>query len=160
MEAISLRVESKEVQALFKLAPERVQSTLFTLISLASIETQRIMRINAPAGVGGGSGLRGSIKVFLDRTHLSGTVEPQAPYAVPVEKGSRPHWASVKDESPLAKWADLKGINRFALQRSIAARGTKPHPFIGPTENQATPVIQSILERGVSKLTEELNNGR
>jgi len=56
-----------------------------------------------------------------------------APYADFVEYGTKPHWMPIK---PLLKWAETKfgkkeGKNiAYAVQQSIAKKGTVPHPFI------------------------------
>jgi hypothetical protein len=157
---IRVVVDSQDVEEMLHRAPAKVKSTLQSLVLRSLIETQREMRKNASVGLGGGRGLRGSIRFFVSRTGLSGTVEPTAKYALPVEEGSRPHWVSIKDGSPLKEWADLKGINAFALQRSIAVKGTKPHPFVKPTSLTMTPRIYEIFNKGVSTMIGDLENGR
>ena len=54
-------------------------------------------------------------------------VRPESPYAAAVHEGSRPHWAPI---AALRPWAEAKGINPYAVQRSIARKGTKPHPWL------------------------------
>ena len=157
---IQISVDSKEVEAMLRRAPAKVKSTLQELVMRSLIDTQREMRINAPAGVGGGKGLRGSIRFFVEQSGLAGKVEPTAKYALPLEEGSRPHWVSVKEGSPLREWADLKGISPFAVQRSIAKKGTKPHPFVAPTSLTMTPRIYQLFNMGISSMVEDLNNGR
>ncbi|NUQ07388.1 MAG: hypothetical protein HUU31_26185, partial [Anaerolineae bacterium] len=50
-------------------------------------------------------------------------------YAPGVERGTPPHWVSVRQ---VTGWAARRGINLYAVQRAIAQRGTRPHPFLKP----------------------------
>lgn len=55
-----------------------------------------------------------------------------APHALPVEFGSRPHWAPIE---PLKGWARrVLGDESaaYAVRQKIADRGTEPHPFVRP----------------------------
>jgi len=68
-------------------------------------------------------------------------------YAMYVEEGTAPHWTSVDN---LKKWAkDKLGDENlaYALQKSIAVKGTKPHPFIKETLIQEFP---RLLAKGLS----------
>lgn len=49
-------------------------------------------------------------------------------YGLYVELGTEPHWAPIK---ALEGWATRKGINPYAVQRSIATFGTQPQSFMG-----------------------------
>jgi hypothetical protein len=48
-------------------------------------------------------------------------------YGMAVHYGSRPHFPPVK---AIRGWAKRKGINPYALQKSIGKKGTAPHPFM------------------------------
>jgi len=111
-------------------------------------------RINAPTGVSGGAGLRGSITV--DKGGAAGIVRgvrsltrrvgSNLPYAKPVEFGSRPHWPP---RGSLARWAQLKlGATNpmqadFLIRRKISKVGTPAQPFLNPAvrdmERQTLP---------------------
>src|SRR4051794_15076468 len=117
---IGFRLDDAQVRRLVQQAPAAVLNRLRQLIEGAAIDIQREMRIQAPAGVGGGAGLRGSIRYKFSPLALRADVGPNVPYAAAVEEGSRAHWVSVREGSPLRRWAKLKGLNPYAVQRSIA----------------------------------------
>jgi len=75
-------------------------------------------------------------------------------YALYVEEGTAPHWTSVEN---LKKWArDKLGDEdlAYALQKSIATKGTKPHPFIKETLIQEFPrlLAKGLGYKGVVKV--------
>jgi hypothetical protein len=84
-------------------------------------------------------------------------VLPSAPYAAPVEYGSKPHWAPIE---PLKAWAELKGMNPYALRWSIAQKGTKPHPYIEPTAKEMAPIVGDKFAEGIAKYVAEFDLAR
>lgn len=156
----SVSFDNKRVKHLLEVAPIATRLRLRQLIEGAAIDIQREERIQAPVGVHGGSGLRGSIRYQFNAENLEAVVLPVISYAEDVEKGTQPHWTSARSGSSLYQWARLKGINPYAVQRSIARKGTKPHPFVKPTYNKMKPRVERDIASGITKLTEDLNNGR
>jgi len=81
---------------------------------------------------------------------------PDAPYARPVEFGSRPHWAPI---APLKAWARrVLGHERagYAVQRVIARRGTRARPFFGPAVLQGQQRIPSVFAQAERRIVERL----
>lgn len=157
---MGLQIDDVQVRQLLEQMPPAVNQRLRQLIEGAAIDTQRVMIQQAPAGVGGGAGLRGSIHYYLDGSGLTAHVEPTVPYADDVEYGTQPHFVSAAAGSSLAAWANLKGISPFAVQNAIAARGTRPHPFVAPTYNlQHDKVVRDVFA-GIKALAEDFDNGR
>lgn len=78
------------------------------------------MREEAPKDTGR---LQQSIgyRTDLDQHGMTLTVYVGADYAKYVQSGTRPHWVPA---AALEGWAARHGINVFALQKSIATRGT------------------------------------
>ncbi|WP_151531510.1 HK97 gp10 family phage protein [Rhodococcus erythropolis] len=155
MASVTITVDSAQVRKMLEIAPERVRTRLKRVLNVVAVETQREMRIKAQVGVSGD--LRQSIKQEV--TGTTAIVGPTAKYAEAVENGSRPHWTSVKPDTSLYKWAKAKGISPYAVQRSIAYKGTKAHPFVAPTVTLMEPRIQRRFDTEIEKLTEELMNG-
>lgn len=151
---LNIRVDSQQVQEMLRLAPKRTTAKLTRILNLVAIETEREMRIKSPVHDGE---LRRSVKHQV--TGLTATIGPTAKYANFVELGTRPHWTSARPGTPLYKWATDKGISPYAVQRSIARRGTKPHPFVAPTVKLMEPRIIGRFEKGIDELTRELGNG-
>lgn len=155
---VGFQFDATDVQRLFERAPGAVRTRLRQLVEGAAIDVQREERLAAPIAVTGH--LRRQIRYTFSPARLQATVWPDTPYAEAVEKGSRPRWVSVREGSPLRDWAKLKGINPYALQRSIARKGTKAHPFVEPTYDKMKPIVERNIGDGMSNLIEDLNHGR
>jgi hypothetical protein len=99
------------------------------------------------------------IRYIFNVAALKAIMEPAANYAEPVERGTSAHWVSVAEGTPLRAWANLKGINPYALQASIARKGTKPRPFVEPTYRKMKSKVEGDVARGLSSLVEEFDHG-
>lgn len=150
-------IDSAEVRRVFAAYPVQSLRRLGQLIEGSAIDVQREMRIKAPVGYSGD--LRRAIKYRIDPGNLSATIGPDVGYAEAVEKGTRPHWTSVKPGTSLYKWAKHKGISPYAVQRSIAKKGTKPRPFVGPTFTTVKSRVEGDIISGFSRFVEEVNRG-
>ena len=155
--ALGVEIDAKEVTRLFKSAPEVTTRRVRQLIEGSAIDVQREMTIAANVGVTGN--LRRSVRYKMNPAQLEAEIKPDANYADAVEYGTKPHYVSVRPGTPLAQWARLKGINPYALQRSIARKGTKPHPFVKPTYNKMRPRVINDIATGMAVLAKELDNG-
>lgn len=92
------------------------------------------------------------------------TVYVGAPYAKYVMSGTRPHWAPAR---ALQGWASRHGINVYALQQSIAKRGTSVRALdrYGTYANQfhvrafakSQPEIDETARRIARRVVNELN---
>jgi HK97 gp10 family phage protein len=151
---VQIKIDDSAIRAMFDKAPEETQKTVHNLLEKSGIETMAIMRLVAPVGVTGDM-RRSAHYIFRNKEEV--IIEPTALYAPYVEFGTKPHWTSIKPGTALYKWAMQKGIPPFALQRSIAKKGTKAHPFIQPTYDEAEPVVQSIFNDGIMDLARRLN---
>ena len=150
---INGEVDSKALEEALGKAPDTVKRGTHSLLERAGIQTQGIMKTKVKTGVSGE--LKKSIKYFfLD--YLSIGIEPTAKHAAPHEYGSKPHWVSVRDGSPLKMWATAKGINPYALQRSIAKKGTKAHPFLQKTLNEVDSQVLPDFNTGIGKIVESI----
>jgi len=158
MPQIALRVDDQQVVRLFQRAPAAITLRLRQLVEGGAIDVQREMRIAANVGVTGN--LRRSVRYRFNPWKLEAVIEPAAQYAEPVEYGSRAHYVSVAEGTPLRAWAKLKGINPYALQASIAKKGTKPHPFVEPTYRKMKPKVEGDVIHGLSRLVEDMDNAR
>lgn len=91
-------------------------------------------------------------------SNLYGELGPNAKYALPVHEGSRPHWVGIKH---IEGWARRHGINPYALQKSIAKKGTKANPFLQEAINIAQPNINKrfnvALQSALNEIAREAN---
>lgn len=154
---VSIVVDDKQVVRLFAAAPEAARKRQGQLVEGATIDVQRQMMMNVSVGATGAS--RRAIRYVINRSRFQGEVIPDFPHALPLEKGSRPHWTSVRPGSSLYQWARHKGISPYAVQRSIARKGTKAHPFVEPTYRMMKPRVESQIVRGMSDFARGMNNG-
>lgn len=152
-----------ELQALWARAPELVAEQLAGATRRAQLLLVREIQERTPTGV---TGLlrQGTIaeRPLRLADQVIGVVSNPAPHAVPVELGTRPHWAPIE---PLKDWVrqtwDLRteaevesaAIN---LQRKIAARGT---PAIGMFHRAFTacrPQIEAMYARAQRRIVKQL----
>lgn len=158
--AYSITMDVSGVVSVLGAAAERLPLVLLEQLGIVSELAKKTMQNKAPEGVGGDKGLRGSIEVEINKPLLTAKIQPTARYADAVEKGSKPHWVSAKEGSPLERWAELKGLNVYAVQRSIAKKGTKAHPYIEPTYREIEPIVPVKFGLAISAFVNEVNYGR
>lgn len=98
----------------------------------------------------------GSGTVFV--TGLVATGKQASAYDRAVEFGSRPHWVPI---APLKGWArrvlgDEKAA--WAIQRAIARRGTRPHPYFGPAVDEAQREAPTIFRDAHHRIAARLQS--
>ena len=99
--------------------------------------------------------LRQSIGMRLVRNSI--IIVPKKKYAISVHEGTRPHYVSVSNpRSPLRIWAIKKGINPYALQKSIMRKGTKANPFVDRTVNMTNMKVRKIFVNVLEKIIRRL----
>lgn len=116
----------------------------------------------APVGVSGM--MRASIggevihSVGLD---IVGRVGTSVEYGWYVEHGTKPHWAPI---APLMLWVERKlgvpdnqvyGVAK-AIQRKIAANGTKANPFLQRGYEKSKEKIEGFFARALERIAERL----
>jgi hypothetical protein len=90
-------------------------------------------------------------------TRLVGKVGPSVRYGLYVERGSRPHWPP---RAALEGWARRHGIPVFAVQRSIARRGTRARPFLVPAFLRNAERILRLFAQAGARVTASLGDQR
>lgn len=142
MEGFSIKIEGLEElnRALGRVSQPELSQRLRQTMKAATNITKQTARSLVPADTGA---LKRSISdevIYRGGTDIEGVVEPKERYAMPVEKGARPHFVPV---GSLERWAKKRGINPWALAMSISKKGTKAQPYIEPTFHQ---VKRRIIE--------------
>lgn len=69
-----------------------------------------------------------------------------------LEFGSQPHWTSVKNLQPWARRVLGDEDLAYAVQRSIAKKGTKKHPFMIPAYMETKLEVAGIVKKEFDKL--------
>ncbi len=149
-------VDSAAVQAMLASAPAKVKDTIRMQIEGAAIAVQREMRIEANVGATGD--LRRSIRYTYTPSLLQAEISPNVPYSADLEYGGPPRWVSVAPGTPLRAWADIKGLNPYAIRASIAKKGTKAHPFVQPTFEKMKPIVEEKIAAGIAAMVEGLRS--
>lgn len=151
MSFLHIKIDSEAVQKAIRQAPESALQRIHNALQETAVESQRFYRQNMPTGVTGF--LRRSVH-FAFQNRVTVKVEPSAPYADYVESGTRPHWTSVHN---LERWANLRGINPYALQHSIASHGTKAHPYQDKTYKQTARYADIVFHGEMSDFVRRFN---
>ena len=146
-------IESGALRKALQKAPDTTKKGIHSMLERSGIQTQGIMKTKVKTGVSGE--LKKSVKYFFT-DYMTVAIEPTAKHAAPHEHGSKPHWVSVKEGTPLNMWAKAKGINPYALQKSIAKKGTKAHPFLQRTLNEVDSQVLPDFNKGISKIIERI----
>lgn len=107
--------------------------------------------VNAPVGVTGH--LRDNWKTNIGR--FEGSLKSGQEYSGSVEFGTRPHNVA---PSQLREWAVKKGLNEFAVAKSIAKKGTKANPFVKKTIDGNSSAMESVLKETLQNITKDVVN--
>lgn len=134
-----------------KLGPGMVDGPINRFLDRGAITIQGKARGKAPVDTGR---LRNSIGI--ESGPRERTIGPNVHYGPYVEFGTRPHWPPV---SALSPWAERHGMNPYAVQRAIAARGTKAQPYLGPAAEESIPVLRSLVQVMAAEIEAEAGRG-
>lgn len=150
---IRIQVDDKQLRQALRIAPNRIVNAMHVSLNRSAVQTQRYFReqITENESIHTGE-LRRSVHFqFLNKLNV--VIEPEAKYADFVEKGTRPHWTSVRN---LERWARFRGINPYVLQRSIARKGTKAHPFEKKVADKTVRFAQRDMQQQLNKTIKEV----
>ena len=87
-----------------------------------------------------------SIKIKVDQKKLKITLS-FAEHGIFLDEGTRPHMPPVSEIRP---WAQSKGLNEWAVAKSIAKKGTKAHPWLYTWDDaQFNERLKQLLGTGV-----------
>lgn len=130
---------------------------------------EREIKDDTPVGVGGGSGLRGSITHELRGTlqkDLQGKVYSPLAHAVPVEYGTKPHlppWPALMDwvehKLGITDPDEIVGIS-IAIALKIKAHGTEGAHMFERNFNKNAPQISQKLNAAIDRVFARLEKGQ
>lgn len=102
-----------------------------------------------------------SVKIYSSRSYasyvhgdpkISGRLKLTKPYT-----RSKPHYPPIKKLKP---WAESKGLNAYAVQRSIGQKGTPLVPFFLIAEKKTRTERTALLSRLSKDIEKEYKKGR
>lgn len=149
-----IKIENiNEIREVFRMYPvianREIQNGLLEAGKTISGQEKR----EAPVGVT--AHLKQSIGIRLKSGSV--IIVPKKEYAMAVHQGTRPHYVSVKDKrSPLHIWAIKKGLNPYAVQKSIMRKGTKPNPFVDRTIERVEYKVRRIFVGVMEKIIKNI----
>lgn len=152
---ITAEVRGLDHQRLFHTQLAQAWEEEFVMV-LNEVATETRTASQAGAPVFGG-GLRRRIRARVDIRKLIARVRATAPHSKLVTFGRRSgkmpsvdpaHAKRPQSALDLKNWAEAHGINPFILARSIARKGTKPHPFmVSIGEERFRERVRQAVER-------------
>lgn len=150
MTQVSIRIEGIEkLRKLAEKSPAIVEKHVNQAINRSLLRILRREKQVAPFGVSGQ--LRDRWSIILSR--FAGILTSGVDYSVAVHEGTRPHFVSPES---LKQWAAKKGLNPYAVSKSIAKKGTKANPFFkGAVEDTSKDVNKEFaiaLEGAMNEL--------
>jgi len=120
-------------------------------IRRSAFNFERLMKREAPVDTGG---LRQSVTHELKQ--LTAEIAPNKRYAVFVEMGTKPHGMPVGSNPQFQQWARRKGLNPYAVAKSISQKGTKANQFISRSFNKGLPIAQNQLDTAIDNALKEI----
>lgn len=172
MEDLDLKFKFKgmdKLPRLMEIVPDITREEMAAAATEGTLLLERETKEYTPVGVGGAaSGLAGSITakpVSSFSKKILGVVSTSSPHAIPVELGTKPHWAPIE---PLKDWVVAKlgirgeeevfGVAR-AIQRKIASRGTVAVGMFHRAFNENKSQLQRIYERALDRIEDRMVPG-
>jgi hypothetical protein len=149
---MSVQLEVKGLDKLIKMAekyPAVAERRIGDAIQSSFQLIAGVVNSKAPRGVTGD--LRQAWKKEYRRFY--GKFSSGVSYAAAVEYGTAPHYVSPR---VLAPWAEKKGLNPFAVSKSIQKKGTKANPFFADTVEYSEKGIDRIFKDALTKITKEI----
>lgn len=86
-----------------------------------------------------------------------GVSEESAKYGYVQEYGRKP--GKMPPVGAIKRWARIKlgdeGLG-YPIARSIARKGTKPHPFFEPGIDESMPIVERLFEQAGTKIIQDI----
>ncbi len=143
MITITLKNADK-IQQAFREYPEKSAKEFNAAIRQSLIRIQTLATMKAPRDQG-----HLYSEWDLQMGFMRGSLAPKMPYAPFIEFGTAPHWAPI---AALIPWAKRHGISPYAVQQSIAKKGTKAQPFFVPAVEESLDDITKYFQVALAKI--------
>lgn len=155
-----IEVEIKGLNKLAELAekyPAISEKHISRAISRSLIRIQDSAKRNAPFGTSGQLRQNWVLKMGRFEGSLgSGAKANSYPYGTAIEFGTGPHRINVSNNEPFKLWARRKGLNPYAVAKSIAKKGTKANPFFGKSIDEQQDAVEKEFDQAINGILEEI----
>lgn len=130
----------------FNSAIDRLNSFILQAVTIAGIEIQKTARDLSPIDTGA---LRRSIGSTVSQIEngVRAVVQPTEPYASNIEFGQPP--GTYVSPKALEAWARKRGLNPYAVSKSIMKKGTRAQPFLFPAFEARAGEVDRIVAQGI-----------
>lgn len=139
---------------IFEQAGKFGETQLKRALSRGAILLQRAEREEAPRDT---SNLAGNINI-IDLGPMETMISPKANYAEPIHNGRLP--GNPPPASALESWARRKGLNPYAVSKSIGQKGTKPNPFVARALENSQQGINDEFDLAADKIQDYISNAK
>jgi HK97 gp10 family phage protein len=134
--------------------PAVAQKYVDKAIQMSLLRVRTEAKNNAPFGTTGNLRSNWKIQTSPFYGRLSSEANNEGfHYGVAVEYGTRPHYVSPKI---LDGWARRRGLNPFAVSKSIAKKGTKANPFFRKSIGEVEPKINQEFDKALELIVKEI----
>lgn len=121
-------------------------------LNRGAIILQRAERQEAPRDT---SNLANMISI-IDVGSMEVMISPRANYAEAIHNGRLP--GNPPPASALESWARRKGLNPYAVSKSIGQKGTKPNPFVARALDDSQNAINDEFDAAADKVQDYISN--
>jgi len=147
-----VQLKIKGLEKLVKLAnkfPAVAEKYCNTAISRSLVRIWGKEKLEAPVNTGN---LRDNWELKVGR--FTGFLRSNASYSSAIEYGTRPHFVSAETLRP---WAVKRGLNPWAVSKSIARKGTKANPFFKRALSGVESGVNIEFQNAIDGTLKELN---
>lgn len=130
------------------------ENQLKRALNRGAIILQRAERIEAPRDT---SNLAANINI-IDLGPMEVMISPKANYAEAIHNGRLP--GNPPPASALESWARRKGLNAYAVAKSIGKKGTKPNPFVARALDSSQQAINDEFDAAADKVQDYISRSR
>lgn len=141
-------VNRREFERAFARAPKLAATHMNRAIERGATTIQRLARKESPRFE---SRLASSIRPRY--SNLQAVVSPNVNYAAAVHEGRDPgHPVPVQPGRGIHKWATKKGLNPYAVAKSVERKGTEGNPFMERAFEQGRGDVESEFNVALDRI--------
>lgn len=149
-----LIVEIKNIDALARIAekaPHLAETHVNKAIQRGLVAILTEQKKGAPVGVN--AHLRDRWDITIQP--FAGVLRSQVPYGMAVTQGTKPHYVSGNNPQ-LRAWAEKKGLNPWAVAKSIQKKGTRANPYTKVAIDQGKTQVEKEFDTAIKNIIKDI----
>ena len=143
----TMKIDADKLAQAFRIAPRDTVQTFNKALLRIGMKMEREAKVEVPVDTGR---LRASINTS-QQGGLAVRVGTNVKYAIWVHGGTGPHFVPAEKLQP---WSKRKGVDAYAVAKSISRKGTKANPFMQRAfdasqifaENESAKAMQTVVD--------------